>query len=152
MSKKKNGGKSSFGRDDPPNDDDYEIGYCRPPKHSQFKPGQSGNRKGRPRGSQNLDTIIRRRLAQRIPMREAGKMRKVSTLEAGVARLVDKAISRGDHRALVLLFDFARSAQVPEIEEGYPWRDILPLLTVDELRFFERIAQRAELVLKGKKE
>ena len=37
----------------------YQVGYCRPPLHSRFKPGQSGNPKGRPRQSRNMRTIAR---------------------------------------------------------------------------------------------
>ena len=44
--------------------EDYEIGYGRPPKSRQFKKGRSGNPKGRPKGSLNLKTIVRRELAE----------------------------------------------------------------------------------------
>ncbi len=30
-------------------DDDYEVGYGKPPKNTQFKKGKSGNPKGRPK-------------------------------------------------------------------------------------------------------
>lgn len=93
--------------------------------------------------------IARRRFAQTIPMREAGKVRKVSTLEAGVARLVERAI-RGDHRAMVLFFNLARSVELPEVEKGYTWKQILPLLSDKELDFLESIAKRYEISLKGK--
>lgn len=36
--------------------DDYEVGYGKPPKHTQYKPGQSGNPDGRPKGSKNKRT------------------------------------------------------------------------------------------------
>ena len=37
---------------------DYEIGYGRPPKHTQFKKGQSGNPEGRPKGIKSLSTEL----------------------------------------------------------------------------------------------
>ena len=40
--------------------EEYEVGYGRPPKSGQFKNGQSGNPKGRPKGSLNLKTIVKR--------------------------------------------------------------------------------------------
>ena len=33
---------------------DYAIGFCKPPRHSQYKPGQSGYLKGRPKGAREL--------------------------------------------------------------------------------------------------
>ena len=42
--------------------DGYEVGYRKPPKHSQFKPGQSGNPNGRPRGA-SLATQVRNLLS-----------------------------------------------------------------------------------------
>ena len=37
----------------------YDVGFAKTPMHSRYKPGQSGNPKGRPRGSKNKDTILR---------------------------------------------------------------------------------------------
>jgi hypothetical protein len=57
----------------PPRDPDapYEIGYCKPPKHTRFKPGQSGYPSGRPRGRRNLRTAVRDALKEKITMRRA---------------------------------------------------------------------------------
>ena len=50
--------------------DEYEVGYSKPPKHSRFKPGQSGNPKGRAKGTPNLKTDLSQELAERIRVRE----------------------------------------------------------------------------------
>ena len=39
-------------------DKDYEVGYKKPPKHTQFQPGQSGNPAGRPPKSRNLKRLV----------------------------------------------------------------------------------------------
>ena len=61
---------------------DYEIGFGRPPKSTRFKPGQSGNPKGRPPKSSNATTILREALFRPVPVRENGTSRTVPFLEA----------------------------------------------------------------------
>jgi hypothetical protein len=58
--------------------DDGMVGYRRPPKEHQFKPGRSGNPRGRPKGSKNEATIWRDVLSKRIPIREGGKTRRAN--------------------------------------------------------------------------
>ena len=55
-------------------EDDDKVGYCKPPKHSRFKPGQSGNPLGRPRKNRSIETMIKRELDQR----SASSSRKVA--------------------------------------------------------------------------
>ena len=48
---------------------DYEVGYRKPPKHTRFKPGQSGNLRGRPKGTKNLKTDLMEELGEKILIR-----------------------------------------------------------------------------------
>ena len=61
---------------------DYRVGYGRPPRHTQFKPGKVGNPRGRPRGSANARTVVERALNKQIKVRKGKKTHKISMLEA----------------------------------------------------------------------
>lgn len=80
----------------------YEIGYCKPPKYSQFQAGQSGNPKGRKKGVKNTHTLLESVLNEKILLTENGKTHKISKKEAVIRRFVNKALS-GDMKALGLL-------------------------------------------------
>ncbi|WP_424360184.1 DUF5681 domain-containing protein [Methylocystis parvus] len=60
---------------------DYAVGYGRPPEHTRFQPGQSGNRNGRPKGSRPIGAVLQDVLQQKIPVTENGKTRRMTTLE-----------------------------------------------------------------------
>jgi len=81
---------------------DYEVGYKKPPKNTRFKPGQSGNPNGRPKGAKNLRTELAEGLQERIALREGGKRRTVSKQCALVKRLMERAL-QGDTRAASLI-------------------------------------------------
>lgn len=68
------------------------VGYGRPPKQHQFKKGRSGNPRGRPKGSKNEATIWREVLSKRVSIREDGKPRKASVLEAMILKYVERAL------------------------------------------------------------
>jgi hypothetical protein len=78
---------------------DYEVGYGKPPKHSRFKKGQSGNPKGRPEGTRNFKSDVLAMLRSRITINKDGKPRKVTAQQAYVMRLMEKAL-KGDARAM----------------------------------------------------
>ena len=82
------------------------VGYKRPPVHSRFKPGQSGNPSGRTRGSQNLKTLFHKILREQVSLREGSDVRKVSKAEAIMRSLVVGAL-KGDTRSLATLFRLA---------------------------------------------
>jgi Family of unknown function (DUF5681) len=75
-----------------PDDDkpDYKVGYKKPPLHTRFQKGQSGNPRGRPRGSKNLSTLLTDALNEPVVVTEDGKRRKISKRELGIRQLVNK--------------------------------------------------------------
>src|SRR5258705_12228236 len=85
------------------------IGYCSPPVHSQFKPGQSGNPSGRAKGSQNLKTLFNKVLNEEISLRDGSDVKKISKAEAVVRSVVVGAL-KGDPRNLAILFRLAEQA------------------------------------------
>jgi len=78
---------------------DYEVGYRKPPLHSRFKPGQSANPAGRKKGVANFKTDVENTLHLPVRLSEAGKTKRVSTQQAALSRLKQRALS-GDGRAL----------------------------------------------------
>lgn len=94
---------------------DQEVGFGKPPTHTQFKPGISGNPKGRPKGSRNLTTILAKALRERVIVNENGRRRTMTKLDAAVGQLVNKSAS-GDLAALRQLIILAASIDVQSTE------------------------------------
>jgi hypothetical protein len=90
--------------------DPYEVGFGKPPQSTQFKPGESGNPDGRPRGAKNFATAIEQELVTRITVTENGRRRRISKREVIAKHLVNKAAS-GDLKAIPLLLNEARAHQ-----------------------------------------
>ncbi len=78
--------------------DDDKVGYGKPPKHSQFRKGCSGNPKDRPKGAKNLKTELEEELRERIVVREGGKPKKVTKLRAIIKGQTAKG-AHGDTKA-----------------------------------------------------
>src|SRR5512140_3220281 len=68
---------------------DYPIGYGKPPAQTRFKKGKSGHPTGRPKGTPNFATALKRALGEQVVVNEGGQRRTVSKLEATVAQLVN---------------------------------------------------------------
>jgi hypothetical protein len=79
-------------------DNEYQVGYKHPPKHTQFPPGTSGNPAGRPKGSRNLHSIVREAGKRIVMVNGPGGQREIKLTEAIVTQMGNSA-AKGDHRA-----------------------------------------------------
>lgn len=112
----------------------YEVGYGKPPRRTRFPKGQSGNPKGRPRGSRSSATLLREILSERVEVRENGRIRTVTKKELILRYAVNKAAT-GDSRARDFLLnrtpwlqkEFAelKRSHISEIEAFERAREIL---------------------------
>jgi hypothetical protein len=120
--------------------DDYEVGYKKPPRHTRFRQGRSGNPNGRPKQARNLLTDLHEELQQRITVREGGTERRISRQRAVVKRLLEKAL-KGELGAVTRLFDLvlrhdaaASERYEPETPLSAEEREVLAELTARLLR------------------
>lgn len=82
---------------------DSTVGYGRPPREHQFKPGRSGNPKGRPKAAKNESTLLREVLNRPVQIRQRGTIRNISTMEAIIRRMVEDALRGNPKSASFLL-------------------------------------------------
>ena len=117
-------------------DDDDRVGYRRPPKHTRFQPGQSGNPKGRPKHARNLKTEFLEELGEVIRVREGDREMKISKQRAFVKALVAAAI-KGDMRAASALVSFCTRAFGNEPEDDHP-----PSPAPDDIEILDEFVDR----------
>jgi hypothetical protein len=94
-----------------------KVGYGRPPKANQFKPGKSGNPKGRPKGSLNLVNDLAAELSEQITVREDGRTRRISKQRALIKSLLAKGI-QGEVRAAAAVLALYAKVNVDGIDDG----------------------------------
>ena len=83
----------------------YEIGYGKPPQHTRYQKGKSGNPKGRPKKKNVTFFGVADQVAnKKVKIYEDGHPRKVNLIEALVKRMFADAV-KGDMRALRLIVD-----------------------------------------------
>ena len=95
----------------------YKVGYKRPPEHSRFKPGQSGNPKGRPAGRATAKDAIERVINKKVSVREGEKTRDITILEAMLHAQATKG-AKGDARSAGLLFGLLPKAGLLGEQDG----------------------------------
>lgn len=94
---------------------DYEVGYGKPPVAHRFKPGQSGNPKGRKESKLNEAELIAKIRDELLPITINGKIQRISTFEAAVRKTHMTVLAKGNVRDLEKLLQlYARYGAEPE--------------------------------------
>lgn len=98
------------------------VGYKNPPRETQFKPGKSGNPKGRPRRKETMRYRLSQTYLKKVKIKIDGKCVKMTRLEAALLLQSEKAL-RGDMRALQFSMKFAEQLGfLEQVLEGRPLR------------------------------
>lgn len=96
-----------------------KVGYCRPPRQSRWKKGQSGNPSGRPKGTRGLKTDLRAELISRMEISMNGK-RVSGTKQQLMLRTLTARAAAGDVKATRILIDLVLQVFGPEDQGGGP--------------------------------
>src|ERR1700737_5026380 len=97
-----------------PSDGDrfWEVGYGKPPRHTRFGLGRSGNPRGRPGGSKNLSTLLSEALKEPVIVVENGRRRKIAKRQAIITQLVNRS-AKADLKAIQILLTMLRDIEDP---------------------------------------
>jgi hypothetical protein len=123
------------------------VGYRKPPKSTQFKPGRSGNPKGRPKGVQNFETDLQETLRMPVEIRDANGIRKITKQKAALEKLADQALN-GDARSIQQLFSLASRLRENRTEALAVLLDNADRAILDEY-YYDRRAREAEQAESG---
>ena len=81
----------------------------------RFKPGHTGNRKGRPRRPKTVAAAIAGAFNEKVPVTEGGRRHKITKLEAAAKQIANKSAS-GDPRIAKLGLELVQKAEAREIQ------------------------------------
>lgn len=79
--------------DEAPREKTYEVGYGKPPKEARFRPGHSGNPRGRPKKPKSIRERFERELARKVAVREDGRVKKIPKIDLWVRRVIADAMT-----------------------------------------------------------
>jgi hypothetical protein len=134
----------------------YPVGYCKPPRASQFKPGQSGNPRGRRRRNDSLIDIVRRVLSERVKIQASDEVRWITRGRAILQINFAKAMQNNNKNALHNILSFLETLPAlrePDLSGSGLIVPVLPKgITDEEFVFLMNKAHTEGLRLKEQEE
>ena len=122
------------------NDKDYDVGYGKPPKHTRFPAGRSGNPQGRPKGSAGFETLLVKHLGKIVNVTVDGQPRRTPVMEAVVLSLIRSLLNgTPDQKIKLLRFLAPLLEQDKEAADQFDYSK----LSDDELDLLERLLMTA---------
>lgn len=97
--------------------DEYDVGYGKPPKHTRWQKGESGNPRGRPKASRGLKTDLQAEPSSRMTIRISGKPITATKQQLMIKTLTARAAA-GDVRAIQTLIKLVMQVFGPEDRGG----------------------------------
>jgi hypothetical protein len=94
----------------------YTVGYGKPPVHTRFAKGVSGNPRGKKKGQKSLRAILQEVFGEKISVRTSRGVRKVTKLRALVEKTMNDALT-GNPRAVLHMVTFAKHAGLTQEAE-----------------------------------
>jgi hypothetical protein len=85
--------------------DDYKVGYRRPPEHTRFKKGRSGNPGGRPRKTGAVEVDLEGWVNQSVTVVQNGQARRMSKREVMLRAHLKKALNESCLKSMIYLFE-----------------------------------------------
>lgn len=100
--------------------ENHKVGYRKPPKHSRFKKGQSGNPRGRPKQKKVdvhlIDQSLKKCLLKKSRVTYNGRQVEMTNIEALLTSILNTAIKKGDAKALKMILEIREQARVDSLE------------------------------------
>ena len=91
----------------------YAVGYGKPPKASQFKPGQSGNPNGRPKGQPTTQQLLLQEAAKLVKVKVGDEIIQIPKQQAVVRKLYQVAME-GNIVAMRMILALTSSAELAD--------------------------------------
>ncbi len=117
------------------NENEYDVGYGKPPKDNQFKKGQSGNPKGRPKGVRNFETELKEVLNSKVSITQDGKRQSISVKRATILKLAEKGLS-GHVPAIKFLLELIQLYDESDIN------NVVESMSSDDAAILEQFTQK----------
>ena len=99
-------------------DAEYDVGYGKPPQHTRFPKGRSGNPSGRPKRKPTVYSELEQELSKMMDMTENGRRIRVSKRRAICKRLISASL-QGNERATKQLLDIEQSGKNDNPDEKF---------------------------------